>query len=314
MRHIATRVAQLVLVLLAVTFITTFLISRFRGGDDTIICSILGPECGNVERAEQLRQDLHLDEPVVQRWLSWVGDAVQGDLGISAASGREVSTLIIDRAGVSIAIVVYAQIIALLIAVPLGVLTAHRQGTVVDRAANTAAFGLLAMPNYVLALILILIFPFGLGLFPAVADAEVGPFDVNQLFLPALSLALGLVAVYLRLLRTDMIATLQEDFIGMAKAKGMPTRRVLLRHALRPSSLNLLTTIGLNFGNLIAGAVVIEVIFTIPGLGTLLTTAVAQRDIFVIQGVTAVIAVTFVVINFLVDTTYSILDPRIRRG
>lgn len=314
MKHLGMRLLQLVFVLLAVTFMTTFLISRFRGGDEQIICSILGPECGNEERAAELREDLHLDEPVFQRWTAWLNDALHGDLGISAATGLPVSELISGRAAVSIAIVIYAQILALLIAVPLGVISAHRQGTFFDRAANTTAFGLLAMPNYVIALLLILIFPFGIGIFPAVASGDVGPFDIYQLFLPSLALALGLVAVYVRLLRTDMISTLQEDFVGMAKAKGMRTRRVLLGHALRPSSLNLFTTIGLNFGNLLAGAVVIEVIFTIQGLGTLLTTAVAQRDIFVIQGVTAMIAVVFVVINFLVDTTYSILDPRIRRG
>jgi peptide/nickel transport system permease protein len=164
------------------------------------------------------------------------------------------------------------------------------------------------------ALLLIMIFPFGIGWFSAVAEGDVGPFDLSQLFLPSLALALGLVAVYVRLLRTDMISTLQEDFIGMAKAKGMPTARILVRHALRPSSLNLLTTVGLNFGNLIAGAVVVEVIFNIQGLGTLLTTAVAQRDIFIIQGVTAVVAISFVAINFVVDAAYSVLDPRIRRG
>ena len=314
MKVIATRLVQLVVVLLAVTFITTFLISNFRGGEDVVLCSILGPECGNVERAEELRDRLHLDEPVVSRWGLWLGDAVQGDLGVSAGSGRPVSTLIADRAPVSIAIVIYAQILALLIAIPLGVMAAHRQGSLFDRAANTTAFGLLAMPNYVVALLLIMLFPFGLGFFPAVAEGDVGPFDIYQLFLPSLALALGLVAVYVRLLRTDMIATLQEDFIGMAKAKGMSTSRILIRHALRPSSLNLLTTVGLNFGNLIAGAVVVEVIFNIQGLGSTLTFAVAQRDIFLIQGVTAVVAIAFVVINFVVDATYSVLDPRIRRG
>jgi peptide/nickel transport system permease protein len=314
LKHVATRLVQLVVVLLAVTFITTFLISRFRGGNEVILCSILGPECGNEERAAELTEELHLDEGVVSRWLYWLGDALQGDLGISAATGVEVSELISDRAPVSIAIVIYAQILALLMAVPLGVIAAHRQGTAFDRGANATAFGLLAMPNYVVALLLIVIFPFGIGVFPAVAEGDVGPFDLYQLFLPSLALALGLVAIYTRLLRTDMISTLQEDFVGMAKAKGMPTRTILTRHALRPSSLNLLTTIGLNFGNLLAGAVVVEVIFNIQGLGSLLTTAVAQRDIFVIQGVTAVIAITFVIINFFVDTTYSILDPRIRRG
>ena len=170
------------------------------------------------------------------------------------------------------------------------------------------------MPNYVVALLLIMIFPFGLDLFPSVVEADVGPFDIDQLFLPSLALALGLVAVYMRLLRTDMIATLQEDFIGMAKAKGMPTSRILLRHALRPSSLTLLTVFGLNFGNLIGGAVVVEVIFNIQGMGSLLAFAVAQRDIFVIQGVSVIVAVGFVVVNFVVDALYAVLDPRIRRA
>lgn len=314
MKVIVTRVVQLVLVLLAVTFLTTFLISRFRGGDDVVVCSVLGPECGNVERATELREELHLDDPVVERWGYWVSDAIHGDLGPSVASGRPVGTLIADRAPISIALVVYAQILAILISVPLGVLAAHRQGSFFDRGANFGAFGLLAMPSYVIALLLIVLFPIKLGMFSSVVDDGISPFNLGQLFLPSLSLALGLVAVYMRLLRTDMIATLQEDFIGMAKAKGMPTWRILIRHALRPSSLNLFTTIGLNFGNLLAGAVVIEVIFNIQGLGKLLTIAVAQRDIFVIQGVTAVIAVVFVVVNFVVDFLYSVLDPRIRRG
>jgi peptide/nickel transport system permease protein len=311
---IVTRLVQLVLVLLAVTFITTFLISQFRGGDDVVVCSVLGPECGNADRAAELREDLHLDDNVVSRWGHWIGDAVHGDLGPSAGTGRPVGTLIADRAPISIAIVIYAQILALAIAVPLGVVAAHKQGSIFDRVANVTAFGLLAMPNYVIALLLIVIFPVKLGLFSSVVDNDIGPFSIGQLFLPSLALALSLVAVYMRLLRTDMIATLQEDFVGMAKAKGMPTRRILVRHALRPSSLNLFTTIGLNFGNLLAGAVVVEVIFNIQGLGSLLTFAVAQRDIFVIQGVTAVIAVVFVGVNFLIDMTYSLLDPRIRRG
>ena len=314
MKVIVTRLVQLVLVLLAVTFITTFLISRFRGGDDVVICSVLGPECGNVERAAELRDELHLDDNVFARWGHWITDAVGGDLGPSAGSGRPVGTLIADRAPISIAIVIYAQVIALLISIPLGVLAAHKQGTILDRIANVSAFGLLAMPNYVIALLLIVIFPVKLGVFSSVVDNDIGPFAIGQLFLPSLALALSLVAVYMRLLRTDMIATLQEDFVGMAKAKGMPTSRILLRHALRPSSLNLFTSIGLNFGNLLAGAVVVEVIFNIQGLGSLLTFAVAQRDIFVIQGVTAVIAVVFVGVNFLIDITYSLLDPRIRRG
>jgi peptide/nickel transport system permease protein len=313
-RTAATKLVQLVVVVLAVTFLTTFLISLFPGDDTNVLCALLGPNCGDEERAAALSEQLHLDENVFSRWWLWLGDAVGGDFGLSGASQQPVGDLIADRVGVSIALVLYAQVIALAIAVPLGILSAYKQGSLVDRAVSSTAFGLLSVPNYVLALLLIVVFPFGLGWFQAVVDGDVGPFDIDQLFLPALSLALGLVAVYLRLLRTDMIATLQEDFIGMAKAKGMPTRHILLRHALRPSSLNLLTTVGLNFGNLIAGTVVIEIIFNIQGLGSLLIIAVAQRDLFVIQAITALVAVVYVLINFTVDFAYSTLDPRIRRG
>lgn len=314
MRRVASKLLQLVVVMLAVTFLTTFLISLFKGGDRAILASLLGPNFGNEAEAARITEQLHLDENVFNRWLLWLGDAVRGEFGPSAASQLPVSSLIADRAPVSIALVVYAQVIALAIAIPVGVISAYRQGSFLDRVLNTGVFGLLAVPNYVLALLLIIVFPFGIGWFNAVVRSDVGPFDIGQLFLPSLALALGLVAVYVRLLRTDMIATLQEDFIGMAKAKGMPTRRILLRHALRPSSLNLLTTIGLNFGNLIAGAVVVEFIFNIQGLGSLLIFAVAQRDLFVIQAVTALIALVFVLVNFAVDFTYSALDPRIRRG
>jgi len=306
---VATKVAALVAVLAAVTFCTSLLLSLFQGD---IVCTLLQTNCVDEARAEQVRDDLRLDDPVPVRWLGWLDDARQGDLGISYVSGQEVGGLISDRAPVSVAIVVYAQVLALAVAVPLGILAAHRQGGRLDRAINTVAFGFLALPSFILGPVLILVFPFGIGLFRATVDGDVGPLDIDQLFLPALTLALGQVAVYLRLLRTDMISTLQEDFIGVAKAKGMPVRSILFDHAFRPSSLNLLTTVGISFGSLIAGAVVVETIFGIGGLGSILTGAVQQRDLLLVQGIVAVVAVAFVVINFVIDLLYTFLDPRIR--
>ncbi|MDQ3294051.1 MAG: ABC transporter permease, partial [Actinomycetota bacterium] len=298
MRLVIQKLVQLVLVLLAVTFLTTFLMSLFRGGDDAILASLLGPNFGNPEAADAMRERLHLNENVVSRWILWMGDALRGDFGLSGSSQQPVGAIISSRVSVSLALVVYAQLIALAIAVPLGVLSAHRQGTLVDRAASTTAFGLLALPSYVVALLLILIFPFGFGIFPAVVDDDVGPFDIYQLFLPALALALGLVAVYVRLLRTDMIATLQEDFIGMAKAKGMPVRSILFRHALRPSSFTLLTVVGLNVGQLIGGAVIIEFIFNINGMGSQMAGAVLRSDYVLVQSGIVLIAAAFITINF----------------
>ncbi len=234
---------------------------------------------------------------------------------------------------VSLQLMLYAQILALLVAIPLGVLTAYRANTKTDRSINAGAFALLALPSFVLALALAYFvgvkwqpdIPF-LGQIP-VTGYEPGwlePLfgqpsgDLGQhfatLLLPAISLAAGLVAVYMRLLRSDMIATLQENYITMARAKGLSDRRILWRHALRPSSLTLLTVAGLNFGTLIGGAVAVEVIFAVPGMGTLIYQAINARQFVELQSYIAVIAIFYVLLNFVIDSLYVVLDPRIRRA
>ncbi len=234
---------------------------------------------------------------------------------------------------VSLQLMLYAQLIALIVAIPLGVLTAYRANTATDRAVNAGAFALLALPSFVLALFFAYLIgvklhpdlPF-LGRIPvngyepgwleAVFGRPTG--DIGHHFgtmlLPAVALAAGLIAVYMRLLRSDMIATLQENFITMARAKGLSNRRILWRHALRPSSLTLLTVAGLNFGTLIGGAVAVEVIFGIPGLGTLIYQAINARQIVELQSYIAIIAIFYVVLNFVIDALYVVLDPRIRRA
>ena len=311
MKFVAVRLVQLVVVLLAATFFT-YSLTFVSNTPDEVVNTLLQIEAGAPERRVQIEEDLNLGDPLLVRYGKWLGNAVQGDLGRSYSTQEPVIDRIQTRLPRTIALVVYAQILALLLAIPAGILAAWRADSWLDRGLSSTSIGLLAVPNYVLAVLLVYLFALQLGWFPALTSSNLSVFDLRSYLLPAASLALGQVAVYMRLLRTDMIATLQEDFIGMAKAKGLPTRSILMRHALRPSSLSLVTTIGINAGAALGGTVIIETIFGMPGMGTMLVDAIFRRDILVVQGVVAVIAAGFVVINFLIDLLYALLDPRIR--
>lgn len=313
MKFVAVRVAQLIVVLLAATFFT-YSLTFLANSDEEIVSSLLQLNFGSEDRRAEVEEGLNLDDPLLVRYGKWLGDAAQLDFGQSYSTQSSVRELIGQRLPRTVALVFYAQIVALLLAIPAGMFAAYRANTWVDRGLSTAGIGLLAIPNYVAAVLLVFLFALQLGWFPAVAESHLSVWDLKSYLLPALSLALGQVAVYMRLLRTDMIATLQEDFIGMAKAKGLPTARILLRHALRPSSLSLITTIGINAGAAIGGTVVVEQIFGIQGMGTLLVQAIFQRDILVVQGIVAIVAIGFVLINFVIDLLYAVLDPRIRHA
>ncbi|CAN5235098.1 hypothetical protein BH20ACT3_BH20ACT3_11760 [soil metagenome] len=194
-------------------------------------------------------------------------------------------------------------------------LSAYRAGSRLDKTTTTATFGLLAVPNFMAAMILIYVFALQIGAFPATGWVRFTDNPLQSLrhaFLPALALAIAELAVYTRLLRADMMSSLQEDYITMARAKGVPTRRILWRHALRPSSFSLMTVVGVQIGAIIGGSVVVEQLFAIPGIGRLLFDSVNQRDLIMVQGVALVIAVSYVLVNFAVDLLYSFLDPRIR--
>ncbi len=331
LRLIARRFLQLAIVLLLVTFFTFSLVRLLPGDPAKTIIPF-----GSDQQRAALAKDLGLDKPFLQQYVNYLGIPViksegttgllQGNLGRKYATNQPVGELIKQSLPVSIQLVIYAQLVALALAIPLGVLTAYRAGTRTDRAVNTTAFGFLALPNFVLALLLSYVVGARLKWLPT-AGYEPGWLDplfdsartpsvehLKYMVLPVIALAVGQVAIYMRLLRSDMIATLQENFITMAKAKGVPNRRILFRHALRPSSLTLLTVAGLNVGTLIGGAIVVEVIFGIPGMGTQIATAIAAREYVELQSYIFVLAFIFVLINFAVDFCYILLDPRIRRA
>jgi peptide/nickel transport system permease protein len=272
------------------------------------------------EQIQDIRHDIGLDQPFLVQYRDWLSDFVRGDLGNfyeSFESRRPVAEQIRKEVGVSLQLVFYAQFLALAIAIPLGVFAAYKARTWFDKILNAGAFGAIAIPPFVVAFLLIFYLAVEGGWFPTQQYVAFGTDPAEHfrhMFLPALSLAIGQIAIYMRLLRSDMIQTLQEDFITMAKSKGLTNRRILWRHALRPSSFTLLTAAALNFGALIGGAVVIEFIFQLPGIGLGLVTAVSTRQYIAVQSYVALIAIAYVLFNVFVDMLYSLLDPRIRHA
>jgi peptide/nickel transport system permease protein len=317
-RELGKRALLLALVLFLVTLFTSALLSLVPGDPvDTLVPLSDSPQTEEIKA--DVRENLGLDDPFLVRYWHWVTGFATGDFGdYYRVSGSDpVGATIGDALPVSLQLVVYSQLLSLAIAIPLGVASAYRAGTWFDKSSNTGMFALLAVPNFVLGLALAYYFGVWLNWLPPSGYVPFGEdaFEhIRRMILPALSLAAAQIAVYMRLLRSDMIQTLQEDFIQMARSKGISDRRVLWRHALRPSTLTLLTVAGLNVGTLIGGAVVIEVLFSIPGLGYFLGQAIFQRQYVALQSFVALIAVIYVVVNFAVDVLYTIVDPRIRHA
>lgn len=317
-RELGKRALLLLLVLFLVTLFTSALLSLVPGDPvDTLVPLADSPETEEIKA--EVRENIGLDEPFLVRYWDWVTGFATGDFGdYYRVSGSDpVNETISEALPVSLQLVVYSQLLSLVIAIPLGVASAYRAGTAFDKGANTTMFALLAVPNFVLGLALAYYFGVWLNWVPPsgyVPFSDDAVEHVKRMILPAISLAAAQIAVYMRLLRSDMIQTLQEDFIQMARSKGISDRRVLWRHALRPSTLTLLTVAGLNVGTLIGGAVVIEVLFSIPGLGYFLGQAIFQRQYVALQSFVALIAVIYVVVNFLVDVLYTVVDPRIRHA
>lgn len=313
MRFVLRKVLYLVLVVIGVTFLTYNMLSLLPGDTADAVCGI---SCDDAAR-QQVRDQLGLDKPPVLRYVTWAGNAVKGDLGQSARSKQSVTEALGQRLPVTIELLIYAEFIALVVAIPAGLLAAARQGGIFDRGSTATAFFLLSIPPFVLGLVLSLVFAVNLKWFPATGYTpltESVPQNLRSFFLPSLTIAVAELAVYMRLLRSDLISTLQEDYITMAKAKGLPPSKIMLKHAFRPSTFSLITIGGLNVGRLIGGTIIVEVMFALNGLGKYLIDGILGRDYIPVLGAVLVVAVGYVLINFAVDMLYAVLDPRIRHG
>ncbi|MDQ1444436.1 MAG: peptide/nickel transport system permease protein [Acidimicrobiaceae bacterium] len=312
-RYLGRKVLLLVPVLFAVSALS-FLLLNLLPGDPAI--AILGPSATE-QSVAALRHDLDLDQPLPVRYVRWMGHTVTGDLGRSYVSNQPTVEAVRQRLPVTLELLLLSQLLALALAIPLALLAASKPNGLLDRASTSTAFAFLAIPNFMLGVLLIYLFAVRVHLFPATGYTPFHDHPIENLramALPAFTLGVAELAVYLRLLRSDLIATLQQDYITMAQAKGMSRNHILLRHALRPSAFSLVTAAGLNLGRLIGGAFVVEYLFALPGIGALTVESIFKRDYIVVQGTVLLVAVGYVLANFAVDVLYGVLDPRVRHA
>ena len=313
LRWLARRLASLVVVLLLVSFLTYALLDLLPGSPAN---AILGT-AATPDAIATVESDLQLDRPLPVRYGIWLGRAARGDLGVSYQTGEIVNTSLRQRLPVSLELLVLAQALAIGLALPLALAAARRPRGVLDRVTSTASFGAIALPQVAFGIILLTVFAVKLRWFPAtrfVTFATDPVQNLRALVLPTLTLGLPLAGIYFRVLRTDLAQALASDHATFARSMGLSSRRVLLGRLLRPSSLTLLSVIGLNTAFLLGGAAVIEQVFSVPGLGSFLLNAVLFRDFVKVQGAVLAIAVVYVLANLAVDVLLSALDPRIRLG
>ncbi|GGK82606.1 MULTISPECIES: nickel ABC transporter permease [Haloarcula] len=309
-QELCKRLLTMAIVLLGVSLLTYGLIFITPGDPArTILTQQMGGQIPSQEAVEQFRAENGLDDPFLVQYAHWMGDVLQGDLGHSYYNDRSVSEMIIQRLPNTIALAVASIFVALVIAIPAGIASARNPGSQADYAAQIGSLIGVSMPNFWLGYLLIIVCSLRLNLFPVAGAA-----GLEHLILPSLTLGSGMAAVIARLVRTAMLDVLDDAYIQAARAKGLRERIIIYKHALRNALVPVVTIIGLQLSYVLNGAVVIEVVFQRPGLGTLLVDAIFARDYPVVQGVTLLIGVIFVLMNFAVDLTYSRLDPRIDLG
>ena len=267
------------------------------------------------DAVQALREQMGLDQPVAERYLRWVGGLLTLDFGRSYTYSVPVIDLIAERAAVSLPLAMLALLLSALIAIPVGVFAAARRGRASDTLAMGAAQFGVAVPNFWFALLLVYVFAVWLRLVPAggFPGWSAGPgAALKALILPAIALALPQAAILARVARSALVEILGEDFIRTARAKGLPWRMVLWRHALRNAMIPVLTILGLQFAFLLAGTIIIENVFYLPGLGRLVFQAITQRDLIVVEGVVMLLVATVIAVNLAVDLSYALVDPRLR--
>ncbi|MFE9815417.1 ABC transporter permease [Streptomyces sp. NPDC005773] len=314
LRRPALKVLELVGVLL-IASMGVFSLVVLLPGDPAV--DILGGGRSSAEYAE-LRTELGLDQSLVTRYLDWLGGVLTGDLGRSVVPPQsDVTDRVLSALPVSFEIAALGLLVALLIAVPLAMWSAYRENSAADRIIGAGTFGVLSVPSFLAGLLLIMLLVNSAGWFPRSEWIRLGDGDLlgnlHHAFLPALTVALAELAMFTRVLRGDLIVTLREDYILAARAKGVHPLGILFTDALRPSSFSLVTLLGLSLGRLIGSTVVVEYLFGLPGMGTVVVNAAGQGDYPMVQGAVLTIAVIYVVINAGIDFSYGYLDPRTRR-
>ncbi|MBG6147904.1 MAG: ABC transporter permease [Roseibium album] len=306
-RRLAIAIPTIVLVSVFV-----FFLQKLLPGDPALV---LAGEERDPETLAFIREKYHLNEPILTQYFYWISAMLQGDFGISLRTNQPVLELIADKLPVTIQLAVMAMFIAMIIGIPAGIVSAVRKGTAVDYAANIIALSGLSIPNFWLGIMLIMLVSVNLGWLPA--SGYESPFvdpvrSLETMIMPAFVLGTALAATLMRHTRSAMLGILRADYVRTARAKGLRERVVVLKHAFRNALLPIVTLSALLFGELLAGAVLTEQIFTIPGFGKLIVDAVFTRDYAVVQGVVMCTAVGFILMNLIADVLYFFLNPRMR--
>jgi peptide/nickel transport system permease protein len=307
------RLVQIVVVMAGVT-VLCFLMLKITPGDPAT--AILGVQA-SPEEVARVRRSLGLDQPWLVQLGIWAGNVMRGDLGASYINKKPVSELIMTRLPITLELTFWSMLIAVAIAIPAGVLSALRRYTWVDYFFTGFSLFGVSMPSFWFGILLIFVFSLWLGWLPASGyvpwSRGIWP-HLRSMILPSVALGLFLTGALMRFSRAAMIETLVQDYIRTARAKGLANRRIVIGHALRNAMIPTVTVLGIQFGALLGGAVIIETVFAFPGVGTMLLTAVNQRDYPVVMGVTLVVALLYTLSNLVVDLAYTWLNPRIRFG
>jgi peptide/nickel transport system permease protein len=310
--YILRRLVQSLFVIWGCATLVFFML-RMIPGDPVV--QMLGPEY-TPEAAAALRTKLGLDQPLQIQYVRWFGNVMRGDLGGSIASGETVAGAIASGLPKTLSLAGLSFLMALIIAVPAGIIAGLRRNGLFDYAASTIAFVGVSMPSFWFGIILILIFAVRLRWLPAIGYSEIAEDGVwewfQRLILPSLAIAAGYAAILMRFVRAGLLEVLGSDFVRTARAKGVREQSVVVRHALRNSLIPVVTVIGIQLALILSGTVVIETVFSIRGLGRILVGAIFDRDYPIVQGVILLISVIFVLANLVVDVVYTFLDPRIR--
>ncbi|MFN8418747.1 MAG: ABC transporter permease [Anaerolineae bacterium] len=312
--YLLRRLIILVPTLIGVSLLI-FLAIRSIPGDQ--ITATLGTEAGMLTPAQRdsLRRYYGLDRPVVEQYFYWIGEAARGNLGYSIRNGKPVLELILERFPLTLELALLAIIIALVVGIPLGLLSAVRHNSILDLFGRLFALLGLAMPSFLVGTLIIYILSVYFKLMPNAGDyvspAEDWRRNLGQLIFPAITLGFAFSASVMRATRSSMLEVLRDDYIRTARSKGLPEPRVITRHALRNALIPVITLIGIEMGYLLGGTFIVETLFALPGLGRLLVNAISQREYALVQGAVLFIALNFGIVNLLVDLLYVVIDPRI---
>ncbi|MBD2747975.1 ABC transporter permease [Microvirga sp. BT688] len=313
LRYIGRRILIAIPTLIIVSLLV-FALQKLLPGDPVL--TMAGEE-RDPQVLEYLRQKYRLDDPIPVQYFAWIGSALTGNLGISLRTDIPVLDLIMSKLPVTLELAILAMIVALAIGIPAGIISAVKKGTTVDYAANVIALSGLSIPNFWLGIMLIMLISVRWQLLPAsgyVPPTEDLWLNIKTMIMPAFVLGTGLAASLMRHTRSAMLGVMRSDYIRTARAKGLLSRKVILKHALRNALIPIVTLSTLLFGELLAGAVLTEQIFTIPGFGKLIVDAVFNRDYAVVQGVVLCTAVGFIFMNLVADVLYVLVNPRLRHS